>query len=131
MEHFKERLRLLRKKRGFTTEQLSKKVGIARSSYAGYETGHRFPSLEALKKLATSLDTSTDFLMGITENPLQKEPNRNIKTLLTENGLHWDGIPLAEEDLKQITNLLEYISKHIPAKECDDHNKEEKINAQK
>lgn len=42
----------LRKSRRLTQEQLSKLLGISKSSIAMYETGQRVPSLSRAKKIA-------------------------------------------------------------------------------
>jgi transcriptional regulator with XRE-family HTH domain len=47
----------------YTADQL----GIAKSTYAGYESGYRQPSLDALKELAVLFETSVDYLLGMTE----------------------------------------------------------------
>jgi hypothetical protein len=46
-----------------------------------------------LVQIAEILKTSTDYLLGLTDNPYPKEPTRNAKELLKEKDLHWDGVP--------------------------------------
>lgn len=104
-----ERLKRLRKMRGFTANQVAEMVGIARSTYAGYESDHRQPPLETLQRLASVLNTSTDYLIGLTDNPFPKEPTRDINKLLREKDLHFNGVPLSEEELKPLRDILEII----------------------
>lgn len=104
-----ERLKRLRKMRGLTSNQVAEMVGVARSTYAGYETDHRQPPLETLHRLAEVLNTSTDYLIGLTDDPLPKEPTRDINKLLREKDLHFNGVPLSEEDLKPLRDILEII----------------------
>lgn len=42
----REKLIKCRKKRGLTQDQMAEKLGVARSTYAGYEIGNFAPSLE-------------------------------------------------------------------------------------
>lgn len=66
-EKFNENLREARKKKRMTQKQVAEAIGVARSTYALYETGEREPTVEGVKKIAKALDVSGDFLIGITE----------------------------------------------------------------
>ncbi|WP_101696657.1 helix-turn-helix domain-containing protein [Clostridium minihomine] len=66
MSIFSERLKNQRKEKGFTQITISEKLGIGRSTYAHYERGSREPDLEMLKKIATILETTSDYLIGKT-----------------------------------------------------------------
>ena len=46
-------------------------TGIDQSDYSKLETGKRYYTFEQLKKLALALDTSMDYLAGLTE---EKKP---------------------------------------------------------
>jgi transcriptional regulator with XRE-family HTH domain len=53
-----ERVRELRKSRGWTLEQAAKQAGLARSTLSKIENGQMSPTYEALKKLAEGLQIS-------------------------------------------------------------------------
>ncbi len=53
-----ERVRELRKARGWTLEQAAKQAGLARSTLSKIENGQMSPTYEALKKLAVGLQIS-------------------------------------------------------------------------
>lgn len=53
-----ERVRDLRKARGWTLEQAAKQAGLARSTLSKIENGQMSPTYEALKKLAVGLEIS-------------------------------------------------------------------------
>lgn len=55
-------LRNLRKERNLTQQQLSDILGIAQTTYAGYENNKHEPSLEILIKLADYYKVSLDYL---------------------------------------------------------------------
>lgn len=62
------RLRLLRKERGLTQEELSDQLKLARTTYAGYEQGKREPDNITLDKIADYFEVSTDYLLGRSED---------------------------------------------------------------
>jgi len=57
------RLIALRKEKGFTQQKLADALGFHVNSIKKYESGQAQPSLDAIKKLATGLHVSTDFLL--------------------------------------------------------------------
>ena len=70
------RLRELRKERGFTQIKMQILTGIDQSDYSKLETGKRYYTFEQLKKLALALDTSMDYLAGLTDDK-KPYPRRN------------------------------------------------------
>ena len=59
------KLRQLRQERQWTQGQVAKQIGVTASIVSAYETGIRFPSYEALIKLARLYGVSTDYLLGV------------------------------------------------------------------
>lgn len=106
---FGERLKAMRKQRKMTMQELADKVGVAKSTYAGYEANYRQPPLESVVIMAKQLQTSADYLLGLTENPSPKDSLQNIKDLLA-NDLHWDGVRLSGEDLQPIRAMIELVA---------------------
>ncbi|MWD27310.1 helix-turn-helix domain-containing protein [Aquicoccus sp. SCR17] len=53
-----ERVRALRKERGWTLEQAARQAGLARSTLSKIENGQMSPTYDALKKLAVGLEIS-------------------------------------------------------------------------
>ncbi len=62
-----DRLRQLRKISGKTMKEVSAELGIALTTYAGYEQGVREPSICMLSKLCDYFDVSADYLIGRTD----------------------------------------------------------------
>jgi len=74
-EPFGERLNNMRKRKGYTQEQLAAIVGRAKSTITGYEKDNRQPDVPMIKELAKALDAIGDELLGIDANPhTKKEP---------------------------------------------------------
>ena len=65
------RLRELRKERGYTQVKMQMLTGIDQSDYSKIESGKRYYTFEQCKRIAMALQTSMDYLAGLTD---QKEP---------------------------------------------------------
>ena len=61
------RLRDLRKKRGYTQLKMQMETGINQSDYSKIETGKRYYTFEQCKRIALALNTSMDYLAGLTD----------------------------------------------------------------
>lgn len=61
------RLKDLRKKRQFTQMKMQMLTGIDQSDYSKIESGKRYYSFEQCRKIALALDTSMDYLAGLTD----------------------------------------------------------------
>ena len=67
---FRERLRVVRDGlRGMSQAELAKITGLPPSSIAHFEGGTRKPSFDNLRKLATALNVTTDYLLGRVDAP--------------------------------------------------------------
>lgn len=64
-----ERLRALRKERGFSQVKMQMLTGIDQSDYSKIECGKRQLSFEQCKRVALALETSMDYLAGLTDDP--------------------------------------------------------------
>lgn len=63
-----ERLKTLRIEKKLTQKQIANRIGLAISAVSSYESGTRYPSYDALIKLASIYHVSTDYLLGITSD---------------------------------------------------------------
>ena len=66
-----ERLKKLRKERGLTQIKMQMLTGIDQSDYSKIESGKRYLTFEQCIKIALALDTSMDYLAGLTD---EKKP---------------------------------------------------------
>jgi transcriptional regulator with XRE-family HTH domain len=64
-----ERLKQLRGEKGLTQQEVSDAVGVARETYARYESGARTPDIDMLSRLADLFGVTTDYLLGRTDIP--------------------------------------------------------------
>ena len=72
-------LKELRKDKLLTQEDIAKQFGISNVMYSLYETGKRRMSLDMLCTLADILETSTDYLLGRTDDPRPPRPRTHHK----------------------------------------------------
>lgn len=63
------RLKTLRKIRGYTQVKMQMLTGIDQSDYSKLENGKRHLTFEQCKVLAAALNTSMDYLAGLTDCP--------------------------------------------------------------
>ena len=70
------RLRELRKERGFTQIKMQMLTGIDQADYSKIESGKRYYTFEQCKRIALALDTSMDYLAGLTDDktPYPRSP---------------------------------------------------------
>ena len=66
---FGERLRELRQKAGLQQSELGEKIGLSSNGVGMMERGHRGTTIEKLVLLAEYFHVSTDYLLGITDDP--------------------------------------------------------------
>lgn len=97
---FSEKLKVLRKSKGLTQEQLSNLLNVQRSSVGKYESSNVIPSPEVLKKIADIFNVTTDYLLGKTD--VKESPiitNAEILKL-------WQAYQKAPEEVKNIVDMI-------------------------
>ncbi|MEC1290807.1 helix-turn-helix domain-containing protein [Bacillus mojavensis] len=100
-----DRLTELRKKKNWSLQYTADLLGIAKSTYAGYESGYRRPSLEALAMLADLFDTTCDDLLGRTKQK-QTAPQTIELTTWSSLDIAVDGKPLSEDEIIQLITFI-------------------------
>ncbi len=64
-----ERLINARESLNISKAEASRKIGLSKIGYNRYESGERTPSPQMMQVIANTLNTSVDYLVGITDNP--------------------------------------------------------------
>jgi len=89
-----DRLSDERTKKKMTMQQVADKLGIARSTYAGYESGYREPDAEALSKLSDIFNVSIDYIVkgkrssSNDEEMLTQQEQERLRQLLEDPDMH-------------------------------------------
>jgi len=120
----------------FTQDYVSKKVGVARTTYTAYENGTKMPPLDTVNIIADFFEVTTDFLLGrIEKNAHSSKDEKDIAKRLEEfkaeiensDGLAFDGEPMSDEAKESLTEAMEHLfrqtqrinKKYIPKKHRD------------
>ena len=64
-----ERIRNFREDRDLTQKQVAEMLGMSQTGYSKYETGENDIPTQILIKIADYYNTTTDYLLGRTDNP--------------------------------------------------------------
>lgn len=64
-----DRLKKRREELGLSQQELGDRIGMAYQAISRYETNRADPSAETLARIATSLEVSTDYLLGLVDAP--------------------------------------------------------------
>jgi transcriptional regulator with XRE-family HTH domain len=78
------RIKLRRTELGMTQSDLAELLKTNQKQISRYENGKQLPSAEVLTHLALDLDTTTDYLLGLTgvsDRPLRSEGDLNDEEL--------------------------------------------------
>ena len=68
VEKLRKRLIEIRKKNGYTQEQMAYKLNVARTTYTGYENGNFSPSLETALQIKNILNYKKDDIFLISND---------------------------------------------------------------
>jgi transcriptional regulator with XRE-family HTH domain len=111
---FGERLKYLRRTRGWTQEDVAQKLNIPRSTVGRHESNRGAPREDLLIKYANLFNTSLDYLLGMTDDPTslkdwkEKVQGKNIDLAdAFENQIPtYQGRPITEEEAGILLEFL-------------------------
>ncbi|KXY12862.1 helix-turn-helix domain-containing protein [Bacillus sp. FSL K6-0067] len=101
------RLKFLRDRRGWTIEETAERLNMSKSAYGGYETNYRRPKFEVLVQIADLMDSTTDFILGRTENP--NSLNFDVTDFLDKGKLHSNGVEITDDQAELVNVLLRQV----------------------
>jgi transcriptional regulator with XRE-family HTH domain len=104
---FHRRIKAARELRGLSQRELSERAKMPVSSISHLETGSRSPSFDTLRRLATALEVTTDYLLGLVNDPLLYD---NADPLMREIGL------LIANEKELAKDFIQMLAKHSNAK---------------
>lgn len=93
-EYIGKRIKELREEKGLKQDYLAEKARINRPNISKYETGAIAVPLDVLKKISKILDTSTDYLLGLTECKTLKT---NYRAFCDTTGIDDTAVEILEE----------------------------------
>lgn len=87
-----ERLKLLRKGRKLTQDELAQRLGVTKSAISKFETGNSAPSFETLKKAAALYRVSTDYLLNGSNSTSVGQDQEFLSYPPDQNNVHAVGL---------------------------------------
>jgi len=102
MSIFSDRVTALMKKSGLSQKELASKAGVTESAMSYYVNGSRTPRSDVLTRMAKELETTTDYLLG-TSDEIAKKENKELLYLQRNLG------KLDPERLKKAEALLKTV----------------------
>lgn len=108
------RVKLLRKAKGWKQKHLSEEIDESLQVISNIERGYTFPTTNQLRKLAKSLETTTDFILGVTSNPSPTSSSRtsiiiDLNKALDEETTHWNNHLISKDEKTLIKKLIEAV----------------------
>ncbi|SFU69994.1 helix-turn-helix domain-containing protein [Alicyclobacillus macrosporangiidus] len=112
MTSFAQRFKLLREGRGWTQDDIAAKLGVSRSTIAGYESENkgRVPREETLIKIAELLGCTTDYLLGRTDDPHASAVSDVVEMMSSEERRLLETIrQLPPDKQQQVTQFADFL----------------------
>ena len=106
-------LKECRKNKGLTQYDASKKIGVARTTYADYENGKIQPPIDKIRKICEWLDIPLEKLMNIEYvDYTELYHNPEIVDALDDIASEIKSLNLKDQEKYLIINLLDYIAQN-------------------
>ena len=102
-----------RKSKGLTQYDVSKIIGVARTTYADYENGKIQPPIDKIRKISDWLDLPLEKLMNIQYTDYAElDYKPEIVNALDDIAIKVKRLKLKEQEKYLIINLLDYIAQN-------------------
>lgn len=132
---FSKRLKYIRKLRKLSQEELAKKINTTKSTISNYENEYSTPSNDVLRDLSNALNTTTDYLLGRTDNPEpfnnkdEFNPMDEINQLLKKYDIDQSGFfdiekwkSMGPDEIRELESYFEYITSKAKKKNEESSN---------
>jgi transcriptional regulator with XRE-family HTH domain len=110
-----ERIKLLRKEKGLSQQQLADEISVSRQAVTKYETGDIEPSSEKIMQLSDFFGVSMDYLSGKSDIRL---PHDDLKKLAIYSDTPLEGFTNGDQLINEVVRLM--ILKIIPEEDYND-----------
>jgi transcriptional regulator with XRE-family HTH domain len=107
---FAERLKQIRESLQWTQNELGTRAGLPATSIAHFENGSRKPSFDTLRRLATALEVSTDYLLGTTDKRISTPTGDEPTLMPTANALFRNFEKLSGNDRELLQGIAEMLA---------------------
>src|SRR5690554_7872763 len=94
---FSERIRSLRKEKGYTQKKIADMLNLTASAIGGYENEERLPRAQKIKEIANIFNVSIDYLLGRTNK--KDEIDNIIKTHKENQDMYQIWLKILKNDI--------------------------------
>lgn len=106
-----ERIKVLRKRKHWTQDELAHHLEVAPSSVGSYERGARQPTIENIIRMSKYFNVSIDYLLCQTDDErtlteFKKEDSKDIKEFLRDQSVMFNGLELSVKDKQRVMDIL-------------------------
>lgn len=115
-----EKIKMLRKERGYTQSQVADKIGQERSTVACYENGSRKPAVDVLEKLAHLYGVTLDYFSNKSSGDIMIE-------LLARSNAFFSSQDVSEADRDKV--FQDVMKMYLAGKELNQQNARKDIEA--
>ncbi|WP_349535528.1 helix-turn-helix domain-containing protein [Leuconostoc citreum] len=124
METIFDRTKKLAKEKHISLGELEKKINIGKNSIYSWKTTN--PRGESIQKAAEILDTSTDYLLGRTKNPLPPEDEIDDEDVAMQFRIDMRNVPEDKRDefKAELRALRKYMLSQLKEMQENDNNKD-------
>lgn len=113
-----QRIKKLREGKGLSQGELGKLVNVGNTTISQWENDKRTPDLATLDKLANVLKTSSDYLLGRTDDPSPTNARQLPQTVAPYLPEGFEELP--PEAKEEIFAIIDYVMTKYRKKEGDD-----------
>ncbi|MCX5667716.1 MAG: response regulator [Candidatus Omnitrophica bacterium] len=99
--NFGDSIKKIREEKGFSQEELARKLDVAQSTIGMWESGKRTPKLDELNRLSRVLNITINRLIG---------QMKERKVELVKNEIYVDGEKISDLDATDVDGVVEYIN---------------------
>ena len=105
MLDFGERLRALRKEKGYTQKVIAEKMNVSQNTVVRWENNYKFPTQNNLIQLSRIFHVSLDYLVGVVEQ-LTQEQITVLNTLVLEFQFRQKGTGLTQRQMNILNAVI-------------------------
>lgn len=103
---FGSRLRDLRNEKKLTQDDLGKMLNVSGKTIGAWERDSRQPNIEAINKIASIFNVSTDYLLGNVEKKDDDNVDYVALDKALDNARSFDGEPMDDHDREILRGIL-------------------------
>lgn len=104
-----KRIKEEREKLELSQSALGKRIGVSQQTIGSWEVGRTAPDHDTIANLAKIFGITADELIGSNNSEANhKKKPQDLRKILEQHEIMFDGVPLAEEAKRDILNIIEF-----------------------